>query len=76
MLNPEGIPGCKDTPKNVARRELVMQNPPSKIIEDRQLHANNLKFTNWRGQKIGEIAQVLDPGVEESDKSVVAFLAD
>jgi hypothetical protein len=76
MLNPEGIPGCKDTPENVASRELVMQNPPSKTIEDCQLHANDLKFTNWRGQKIGEITQVLDPGVKESDESVVAYLAD
>ena len=53
-----------------------MQNPPSKTIEDCQFHANNLKFTNWRGQKIGEITQVLDPDVEESDESVVAYLAD
>ena len=53
-----------------------MQKPPSKTIEDRQFHANNLKFTNWQGQKIGKVTQVLDPGVKESDKSVVAYLAD
>ncbi len=53
-----------------------MQNPPREITEDCQLHANNLKFTNWLGQKIGEITQVLDPGVKESDESVVAYLAD
>jgi hypothetical protein len=76
MLNPEGIPGCKDTPDNVAKRELVIQNPPRETIEDRQFHANNLKFTNWRGQKIGEVTQVLDPGGKESDENVVAYLAD
>ena len=76
MLNPERIPGCKDTSFNVARRELVIQNPPSETIEDRQFHANNLQFIDWRGQKIGEITQVLDPGLKESEKSVVAYLAD
>ncbi len=76
MLNPEGISGCKDTPENVARRELVMQNPPSKTIEDPRIHANNLKFTNGQGHKIGKITQVLDPGVDESNEDVVTYLAD
>ena len=76
MLNPEGISGCEDTPENVARRELVMQNPPSETIEDRRIHANDLKFTNGRGHKIGEITQVLDPGVDESNEGVVTYLAD
>ena len=67
MLNPEGIPGCGDTLEDVAR-ELVMQNFPSKTIEDRRFHANDLKFTNRGSQKIGEITQVLDPGVDESDE--------
>ncbi len=76
MLNPEGISGCKDTPENVAKRELVMQNPPSETIEDCQFHADNLKFINWRGQKIGEIIQLLDPGVDESNECVVTYTAD
>jgi hypothetical protein len=28
------IPGCKDMPANVPRRELIMQNPPNETIED------------------------------------------
>ena len=72
MLNPEGSPGC---PEDVSRRELVMQNSPSKTMEDCQFHANNLKFSNRQGQKIGEITQVLDPGVNESDECVVAYPA-
>ena len=76
MLNTEGITGCEDTPENVARRELVMQNPPSKTTEDCRFHANNIKCTNWRGQKSDEVTQMLDPGVGESDESVAAYLAD
>ena len=53
-----------------------MQNSPSKTKKDFQFHANNLKFTNRQSQKIGEITQVLDPGVDESDKCVVAYPAD
>ena len=37
---------------------------------------NNLQFTNWRDQKIGEITQVLNPGVDESNKCVVTYTAD
>jgi hypothetical protein len=76
MLNPEGISGCEDTPENVAERELVMQNPPSETIEDRRFHADNLNFTNWQDQKIDEITQVLDPGVDESNDCVVTYTAD
>ncbi len=76
MLNPGGLSGCKDTPENVAERELVMQNPPRETIEDCRFHADNLKFTNWQGQKIGEITQVLDPGVDESNECVVTYSAD
>jgi len=65
MLNPEGLSGCEDTPENVTERELV------KTIEDRRFHADDLKFTNWRGQIIGEITQVLDPGVDESNNCAV-----
>ncbi len=53
-----------------------MQNPPSKTIEDFRFHADNLRFTNWQGQIIGEITQVLDPGVDESNKCVVTYTAD
>ena len=67
MSNPEEIPGYGDMPKDVKKRELVMQNSPRKTMEDCQFHANNLKFTNQRGHKIGEVTQVLDPGVDESD---------
>ena len=35
MSNPEEIPGCGDMPEDVAKRELVMQNSPSEIMEDR-----------------------------------------
>ncbi len=70
MLNPEGLSGCKDTPENVTERELV------ETIEDCQIHANDLNFTNGRGHKIGEIKQVLDPGVDESNEGVVTYLAD
>ena len=66
MLNPEEIP--KDTSEDVARRELVMQNSPSETMEDCQSHANDLKFTNRRGQNIGEVTQLLDPGVDEVKK--------
>ena len=79
MLNPEGIPGCKDTPENVASRELVMQKPLSETIEDCQFHADNLKFTNWRGQKIGEIPGVkatADVNEDESNECVVTYSAD
>ena len=75
MLNPEGIPGWKDTPEDVAIRELVMQNSPNKTIEDRRLHANDLKFTNRRGRRIGEVTQVLDPGVDESEGCSVIYPA-
>ncbi len=53
-----------------------MQNPPRKTIEDCRLHADDPKFTNWQGQKIGEITQVLDPGVDESNNCVVTYTAD
>jgi hypothetical protein len=75
MLNPEGISGCEDTPENVARRELVMQNPPSETIDDCQFHANNLNFTNWQCQRIGEVTQVLDPGVDVNDECSVVYPA-
>jgi hypothetical protein len=76
MLSPEGISGCKDTPENVAERELVMQNPPSKTVEDCQFHADDPKFTTWRGQEMGEITQVQDPGVDEGNECVVSCTAD
>ena len=76
MLNPEETSGCEDTPENVAERELAMQNPPSETIENRHFYADDLKFTNWQGQKIGEITQVLDPGVDESYECVVTYTAD
>ena len=44
-------------------------------MEDRPFHANNLKITNPRGQKIGEVTQVLDPGVDESDKCSTVYPA-
>jgi len=53
-----------------------MQNPPRETIEDCQFHADDLKFTNWRDQKIGEVTQVLDPGVDESNECVVTYSAD
>ena len=52
MLSPEEISGCTDTPENVAERELVMQDPPSEIVEDCLFHADDLKFTTWRGQEM------------------------
>ena len=52
-----------------------MQNSPSKIMTDRQLHASDLQFTNWQDQEIGEVTQVLDPGVDVSDECVVAYPA-
>ena len=39
------------------------------------MHANDLKFTNRQGQEIGEVTQVLDPGVDESEERVVAYPA-
>ena len=44
-------------------------------MTDRQLHASNLQFTNWKDQEIGEVTQVLDPGVDESDECIVAYPA-
>ena len=39
------------------------------------LHASNPHFTNRQGQKIGDITQVLDPGVDEIDKCFVTYPA-
>ena len=39
------------------------------------LHASNLQLTNQQGQEIGDITQVLDPGVEEIDKCSVLYPA-
>jgi hypothetical protein len=75
MLYLEGIPVCKDTPEDVARRELVMQTSPRKTMTDCRLHASDLQFTNWKDQEIGEVTQVLDPGVDESDECVAAYPA-
>jgi hypothetical protein len=75
MLSPEGISGCTDTPENVAERELGMQNPPSATVEDCLFYADDLKFTTWRGQEMGEITQVHDPGVDESSK-IATYTAD
>ena len=46
LLNPAGIPGCGDTPEDVARRELVMKNSLRETMEDCRFYANDLKFTN------------------------------
>ena len=73
MLNPEGISGCEDTPENVAKRELVMRNPPSETIEDRRFHADDIKFTNWRGRKIDEIPGVEVTAVNVSKNSSVTY---
>ena len=75
MLNLEGIPGCEDTPNDVARRELVMQNSPSKTMTDCRLHVSDLQFTNWQDQEIGEVTKVLDPGVDVSVECVIAYPA-
>ena len=45
-------------------------------MTDHCLHASDLQLTNWRGQEIGKVIQVLDPGVDVSDKCVVAYPAD
>ena len=49
---------------------------PEKNMIDFQLHASNLQFTNWQDQEIGEVTQVLVPGVDESDKCIATYPAD
>jgi hypothetical protein len=76
MLRPEEISGCTDTPENVAERGLVVQNSPSETVEGCLFHADDLKFTTWRGQEMNEITQVQDPGVDESSECVATYTAD
>ena len=67
--------GCKVIPEDVARRELVMQNSPIKIMTDRCLHTSNLQLTNWRGQEINDTTQVFDPAVDENKNYFFAYPA-
>ena len=60
---------------DAAKQDAVKQYSPSETMENRQLHASDLQFTNWQGQEIGEVTQVLDPGVDESDTCVVTYPA-
>ena len=62
-------------PDNVARRDTVNQYYARKTMTDCRLHASSLQFTNWRPQEIGDITQVLDPGVDEIDKCYVVYPA-
>ena len=62
-------------PDDVAKQDAVKQYSPSKTIDDCRCHASNLKFTNWRSQRIGEVTQVLDPGVDVSDECSVLYPA-
>ena len=39
------------------------------------MHAKNLQLTNWQGQEIGDITQVLDLDVDENDNYFVEYPA-